>query len=476
MAGVDTRLVLDNKQTTYYGGAVTDSSSGTITLDILAGKSYTIQTRFAVPRSATAGVGSTVNNITIAYTINSGTLTSASALLNRITQQNGVAPSLSVNLLGAPTTAFGLIAGSFRAVVPVAAPAIDNQANTITIAYLITLSLVASTNINISFSNAEVNFTYVSVPLAPTFNNITLTDATNQITMGPGPTTKISATTPAANRVVTIADAGGDSSMVLTEGNQTINGNKTFSGLMGVTNALLTNQITGWFSNANITISPDGTGDILLNAGGATKVSVTDASGVVFSDSINMQGNQIITNTISEATPANGVVINTVKIETGGTITKDGADLTLATTTSGNLSFNPFGSIVCFKRLDTNQLSPNIDATYDIGSNGTKYRSAFFSGTVTGGNVTLGTLGNKLSIKEGANGSMGSAVLVGGTVTVANTLVTASSRIFLTSQVDGGAVGFLRISARVAATSFTITSSSGTDTSTVAWLIVEPAP
>jgi len=80
-----------------------------------------------------------------------------------------------------------------------------------------------------------------------------------------------------------------------------------------------------------------------------------------------------------------------------------------------------------------------------------------------------------VKVLESANGKQGVAVLAAGTVTVANTSITASSRIFLTSQIDGGAVGFLRVSARVVAASFTITSSSATDTSTVAYEIFEPA-
>lgn len=72
------------------------------------------------------------------------------------------------------------------------------------------------------------------------------------------------------------------------------------------------------------------------------------------------------------------------------------------------------------------------------------------------------------------NPKRGTAVLVGGTVTVSDTSVTADSRILLTSQVDGGTVGFLRVSARTAGTSFVITSSSATDTSTVAYEINEP--
>lgn len=90
------------------------------------------------------------------------------------------------------------------------------------------------------------------------------------------------------------------------------------------------------------------------------------------------------------------------------------------------------------------------------------------------GNLDLTTIGKGLQIAEGANAKQGTAVLVAGTVTVANTSVTANSRILVTSNADGGTPGFLRVSARVVGTSFTIISSSGTDTSTVAWEMFEP--
>jgi len=83
--------------------------------------------------------------------------------------------------------------------------------------------------------------------------------------------------------------------------------------------------------------------------------------------------------------------------------------------------------------------------------------------------------GSMLSIKEGSNHWGGIATLVGGTVTVNTTVVTANSRIYITPQSVGGTPGWVGISARSVGTSFTITSSSGTDTSTVAWLIVEPS-
>jgi len=88
--------------------------------------------------------------------------------------------------------------------------------------------------------------------------------------------------------------------------------------------------------------------------------------------------------------------------------------------------------------------------------------------------LDIATAGRGLRVKEGSNAKMGTSALTAGAATVSNTSVTANSRILLTSNADGGTPGWLRVSARSAGTSFTITSSSGTDTSTVAWLILEP--
>lgn len=82
---------------------------------------------------------------------------------------------------------------------------------------------------------------------------------------------------------------------------------------------------------------------------------------------------------------------------------------------------------------------------------------------------------DQLQVSDGANLVMGTAVLVAGAVVVNHSRVQANSRIFVTSQADGGTPGFLRITARVAGTSFTITSSNAADTSTVAWLLLNPS-
>ena len=71
----------------------------------------------------------------------------------------------------------------------------------------------------------------------------------------------------------------------------------------------------------------------------------------------------------------------------------------------------------------------------------------------------------------------GQATLVAGTKVVNTapaTFVTANTRIFLGVHTPGGTPGWLQVSARSAGTSFTILSSSGTDTSVVDYWMVEP--
>ncbi len=106
------------------------------------------------------------------------------------------------------------------------------------------------------------------------------------------------------------------------------------------------------------------------------------------------------------------------------------------------------------------------------------FRATAGSALLSNGNLTLGTAGNKLLIKEGTNAAAGVVTLVAGTATVSNTIVTANSRIKLTAQNLGTITvpAAHAISARVASTSFTILSSDLTDTSIIYWEIMEPAP
>jgi hypothetical protein len=64
--------------------------------------------------------------------------------------------------------------------------------------------------------------------------------------------------------------------------------------------------------------------------------------------------------------------------------------------------------------------------------------------------------------------------MTAGTITVATTAVTASSKIFLTVNTPGGTQGVLSAptASIIANTSFVINSSNASDTSTVNWWIV----
>jgi flagellar basal body rod protein FlgF len=102
----------------------------------------------------------------------------------------------------------------------------------------------------------------------------------------------------------------------------------------------------------------------------------------------------------------------------------------------------------------------------------------FSTGTlsITAGSLDVSLAGQGLRVAEGANAKQGVATLVAGTVTVANTSVTANSRIMLTCQSLGTVVvpSALCVSALVAGTSFTILASQNTDTSVIAYEIFEP--
>jgi hypothetical protein len=94
-------------------------------------------------------------------------------------------------------------------------------------------------------------------------------------------------------------------------------------------------------------------------------------------------------------------------------------------------------------------------------------------GLHTSGPIDIIAIGSGLKVAEGGNAKQGVATLVGGTVSVGNTTVTASSRIIYSVQTPGGTQGFLSCAA-TPGTGFVITSTSVTDTSVIAWEIFEP--
>ena len=85
-------------------------------------------------------------------------------------------------------------------------------------------------------------------------------------------------------------------------------------------------------------------------------------------------------------------------------------------------------------------------------------------------------LGKKPYVAVGTNKPMGVVTLTGGTANVSANTTTNSTVIMATVQIPGGTVGSIYVAGRTAGTGFTLTSTSGTDTSEVAYMMYERTP
>ena len=94
--------------------------------------------------------------------------------------------------------------------------------------------------------------------------------------------------------------------------------------------------------------------------------------------------------------------------------------------------------------------------------------------TSISGNLALSTAGNKISIATGTNASVGTATLVGGTITISTTAVTANSIIICNHVTPIVTQGILSVPAAsiVPGVSFTINSDSVADASSINWWII----
>lgn len=102
----------------------------------------------------------------------------------------------------------------------------------------------------------------------------------------------------------------------------------------------------------------------------------------------------------------------------------------------------------------------------------TTLRATLGNITATNGNLVLSTAGNKLVIATGSNASVGtSAAMTAGAVTVATTASSGTAKVFFSRATTGGTPGNVSITAQDG-TGFTLTSTSGTETSTFNWWII----
>lgn len=256
---------------------------------------------------------------------------------------------------------------------------------------------------------------------------------------------------------------------------------------VGIQNGTLTfytaaTEAGPWTAQANIDIGTT-VGDMLIQSGGVGSVLVS-ASGA---------GKQIV---LTATSPASGTLVQGGITADTGTITSgltnpifqvintSGASSPLLKITMPNVA-GPLLALGAIITGDTNsRISLDLDASLNarvrLGSGSAAPDVVL---TRTGANklslftsdFDITTVGRGLQVAEGTNARMGTATLNGTTgVVIANTTITASTRIFLTTNAASGTLGCPVVASRVAGTSFTIKSTVAGDTSTVAWFLVEP--
>ena len=188
--------------------------------------------------------------------------------------------------------------------------------------YPVPATLTGTPN-QISVSNGAGSITLatpqdIAQASSPTFDALTLTVSSNQLQLGTGNTVTVSASAPASSRLVTIPDTGSaNASFVMTEGAQTINGNKIFSGYTNLSAS--TNQITLGTGNAITTLTspaPSANRTVTLpNAGASSSFVLTESAQTI-------NGNKTISGytTLSSLTNFSPTT-NQITLGTGNAIT-----------------------------------------------------------------------------------------------------------------------------------------------------------
>ncbi|MCE0484364.1 MAG: hypothetical protein LV479_09025 [Methylacidiphilales bacterium] len=292
---------------------------------------------------------------------------------------------------------------------------------------------------------------------------------------------------------------GNQTYVVPNSGNFTIN-----SAGNGQLNFVLGNSVHNWTSavdtsgNWNLYRDSMGLTGVAIAAGGNQTYTVPDSGSFTINPKSSGQLNFVLGNTVHNYTTAidssgNWNLYREAMGLTAEVLSASG-NFTYTVPNGGSYTINGNGSSgLSFVLGNTvNNYTMQIDPSggFDLYRNSLGFTNLAISQSgnwtvtlpsggqfnVMSGTVAADTAGYGFATKEGSNAKQGTATLTGGTVTVSDSAVTANSRIFLTVQSPGGTVGVPYVSVRTAGTSFTITSTSGSDTSTVAYELFEPAP
>jgi hypothetical protein len=235
------------------------------------------------------------------------------------------------------------------------------------------------------------------------------------------------------------------------------------------------NGVTAGSGSVNTinSLSPSG-GNIII-AGTASQITASSSGHTVtlsLPNSLTVPGSLTTTTTLTVGT--NETV--------GGTLGVTGATTLAATTIVGTTNINASGAAVSTIGTGGTGAVHIGNATGNTAVTGSLTASTTLTATsgnitATNGNLVLNSVGNKLVIKatSSATCSAGTFALAGtATTVVSNSAVTASSLVLLTTQALGtvSAASTLAVTAISAGVSFTVTPSQSTDTSTIAYLII----
>lgn len=198
--------------------------------------------------------------------------------------------------------------------------------------------------------------------------------------------------------------------------------------------------------------------------GAINRGSVVYSVGIYYRARVNIAGN--VANLAPAADPTRWAVYtrSTVQIvATNNTITKTNSSGFLFYFLCDWLGFIvfPVEQNTCISDAGGTVLQPLLKdpACNDVVTN---LDNSFFN------SATIGPNGSRIR-----NLRHGLVALVAGTTTIADTLLTSNTRIFVTNNLSGGTPGRLDITARTNGVNFVITSTSGTDTSAIAWMAFE---
>ncbi|MGE5042205.1 MAG: beta strand repeat-containing protein, partial [Candidatus Levyibacteriota bacterium] len=299
------------------------------------------------------------------------------------------------------------------------------------------------------------NLTTTGTGTITSAGSITSQATSNQIILGTGNTTTISSTAPLASRTATIPALSGNDTFVFENETQTL-ANKTIGTSGLVFSAAATDVTTG--TNEDFTISPNGTGQIVLSNTAVLGTLIAPTGNAVKTlcrDAVTQQITECPAN-------ANNTTLQ-LAYDTGNTITTtDGRniDFTLASglTTQTSFALTNAGTGTAFVLNDTN-LGTNTSLAIQSGGvtslsiteNGTVSTSGNISTTGSGAITSAGTLtaGNGLTQTTGAlnltatSGALALSGLGASSVSAGTNNLTFTSGNFNTTAtgINGTAIG-----------------------------------